>query len=158
MVKLSQKAWNNVIIISMLVLIVMFNASSNFLNGGADDPDSPQLLPPGTEITTLDFGTYKVERIGRAWRAVGIAATEQQLSQLVRAWQDAETQALSDDVSLAQTEHSSVVQIYLVGQVAPLRFELFKLPDTTVVNTGKRLVKLRKENYQTLILEKITDA
>ena len=158
MVKLSQKAWNNVIIFSMLILIVLFNASSNFLNGDNTQPELPQLLPPSSEITTLDFGRYKVERIGSTWRAVGIEATAQQLSQLIQAWQEAETQALSSDVSLAQSQHNIVVQVYLLGHSTPLRFEFFKLPSTTVVNTGKRLVSLSKESYQTLILENKTDA
>lgn len=69
MIKLSRQAWNNVLIVTMIVMIFLFNSTNNFLNSGAaDGPEEKFLLPEGSLILTIEFGAQKVERIGRAWR------------------------------------------------------------------------------------------
>ena len=67
MSKLSQRAWNNVIIVSMLMLIMLFNFSSHLLNNEEDDaPLLLTLVAPNKTITTIAFEQIKVERIVKA--------------------------------------------------------------------------------------------
>ena len=101
MIRLSQRGWNNVIIVSMLLLIVLFNSSSNFLSNDELDPDqSFPLLPANSVLMTLDFGSQKVERIGRGWRILADksqALTDQTvLNELVNNWQRAEIQPFDE--------------------------------------------------------------
>ena len=111
MIKLTQKAWNNVIIISMLVLIVMFNSTSNFLNGESSSSQVSNLLPQSAEISSMDFGEYKIERIGQGWRVQHTAATEAQIQTLIDAWFSAKLLPLSESISLADATRSVVVRV-----------------------------------------------
>ena len=94
MIRLSQRGWNNVIIVCMLLLIVLFNTSSNFLNNNEADPQQfLPLLPTNSVLMTLDFGSHKIERIGRGWRVLSNknqAPIEQgAVDDLVTNWQQA---------------------------------------------------------------------
>nr|WP_136252787.1 hypothetical protein [Ningiella ruwaisensis] len=63
--KLSQKAWNNVLIFSMLILIVVLNYDSLFSDRG--DEVIP-LVPEGAFVTSMQINQLTFERIGSGWR------------------------------------------------------------------------------------------
>jgi len=158
MIKLSQKAWNNVIIISMLVLIILFNSSANFLNGGADTPSSPTLLPNGALISTMQFSDYKIERVGQGWRALGVSSDEGALIALTQAWQNAKIDHNASDLNISQATASEVVYIWLVSQKEPLKFELFQLGKHTLVLSNQRLLQLSDTEFSSLFLSGAKDA
>jgi hypothetical protein len=158
MIKMSRKAWNNVIIISMLVLIILFNSSANFLNGGADSPLSPTLLPDNAIISTMQFSDYKIERVGQGWRALGISSDEVALITLIQAWQNAKIDQNATDLNITQATASEIVYIWLVSQKEPLKFELFQLGKHTLVLSNQRLLQLSDTEFSSLFLSGTKDA
>ncbi|WP_340679494.1 hypothetical protein [Paraglaciecola sp.] len=159
MLRLSRKAWNNVIIISMLVLIVMFNTTTNFLSGGgADSAGSPFLIPEDALIATMEFDDYKVERVGQGWRALGINSEQADLVALTQAWHNAQIEQNATDLNITQATASEMVYIWLVGHKTPLKFEVFQLDKLTLVLSQQRLYQLSDTEFSSLFLSGIKDA
>ncbi|NCP63471.1 MAG: hypothetical protein GW763_01595 [Paraglaciecola sp.] len=152
MLKLTQRAWNNVLIISMLVLILLFNRTSNFLNGGSDNIVDNHLLPSDAQISTVDFGSYQVERIAKSWRCVGCSADIEQIEKLVTQWQTATTQASTENLALSDASVSQVVIISLLGQGQTHKYELFKVGDVTLVLYQQQVFQLQGSTFDDLRL------
>ncbi len=89
MIRLSKRAWNNVIIFAMLIMILMFNMTNNILTGSVDSETEIALLPEGAVLMTLEFGPEKIERIGKGWRSTQLQLSELELEQIVQYWQNA---------------------------------------------------------------------
>ena len=68
---LSRKAWNNVVIFAMLIMIFFLNGLHHKLNPNEQVSAPQRLLPEQTFVLTLAFPGYKIERIGTAWRSEG---------------------------------------------------------------------------------------
>ena len=158
MLRLSRKAWNNVIIISMLVLIVMFNTTSNFLNGDRSTEQASHLLASNAVITTMDFGDYKVERIGQGWRSIGTKASEDELVKLTEAWLTAQIDEQATELTVSQAVNNRIVTLWLVGKPNPIKFEVFQVADKTLVLTQQHLYQLRDTPFSSLFLAGATDA
>lgn len=158
MVKLSRKAWNNVIIFSMLILIFLFNSTSNFLSGGADNEQATRLIPEGAVIANLDFDDVKVERIGQGWRALGLNVDENQLVRLNQAWLNATLDTSAAELSISQATKSATVVISFVGQATAVKFEVFQVADKTLVLTQQRLHLLLDTPYNSLFIKSENDA
>jgi hypothetical protein len=158
MVKLSRRAWNNVIIFSMLILIFLFNTTSNFLNGGADSKPSTYLVPEDAAIASIEFGHVKVERIGQGWRSLGAKATEGELVKLVQTWTEAQIDNSITELSISQASDSRIVFINIVGQPAALKFEVFQVQGKTLILTQQRLHQLRDTPFNSLFIGDKNDA
>jgi len=86
MLRLSRQAWNNVLIFSMLIMIMLFNGLHKKLGGEAVET-KVSLLPENSLLLTLKLQHTQVERIGQSWRANPIVAMdESQLTQLMNTW------------------------------------------------------------------------
>lgn len=158
MVKLSQKAWNNVLIISMLVLIIIFNSSSNLLNSNTDTEQPTHLLPNNAVIATMDFGDYKIERIGQGWRVLSNTSDESSLITLTQNWLNAEIETSPSDLTISQAQNSQVVIVWLVGEAEPQKFEVFKLADQTLVLSRQHLYQITNIPFSALFLNGVSDA
>lgn len=155
MIKLSQRAWNNVIIVSMLMLIMLFNFSSNFLNDGSDEtPSMLTLVPTNMTITTMQFEQEKVERIGQGWRSTsgkyGKKYSNEELAGLVENWTNAE-------ISLSKQNPNwqlptLTVQLWFAGQSMPIEYQFMQLADKTLVKVDQQTYQLMNPSYQMLIL------
>jgi hypothetical protein len=65
MARLSQKAWNNVIIFAMLAMIFALNIG----NFQSDDADQPfPIIEEGAVLLSLHIDQDIIERAGKAWR------------------------------------------------------------------------------------------
>ncbi|WP_297823573.1 hypothetical protein [uncultured Paraglaciecola sp.] len=155
MIKLSQRAWNNVIIVSMLILIMLFNFSSLFLSDG--DSNAPSLLTlvaPNMTITTMAFEQEKVERIGQGWRTTsgkyGRKYSNEELVSLVEQWTNANI-SLFDGNSNGQSPLSTV-QLWFAGQALPIDYHFMQLEDKTLVKINKQIYLLISPSYQMLTL------
>lgn len=72
MLRLSQKAWNNVVIFAMLFMVYLFTVSNNLLQDGETGEAKRQpLFPAYSVVMTMDFGVVRLERIGQDWRVSG---------------------------------------------------------------------------------------
>ena len=67
MLRLSRRAWNNVLIFSMLIMIMLLNGMHKKFDS-ADPLAKVPLLPEHSLVLTLDFGKFAIERIGQSWR------------------------------------------------------------------------------------------
>ena len=155
MIKLSKRAWNNVIIVSMLILIMLFNFSSDFLNGGSDKALSLlTLVPANMVITTMQFEQEKVERIGQGWRANSGQYTKKYsnevLTSLVEHWMNAEINSV--DQSPNGQLPFSTVQLWFAGQALPIDYHFMQLEDKTLVKINKQIYLLISPSYQMLTL------
>ena len=155
MIKLSQRAWNNVIIVSMLMLIMLFNFSANFLNDGSDETSSLlTLVPANMTITTMEFEQEKIERIGQGWRttseAYGRKYNNEELASLVENWANAEID-LFDQYSTWQS-HTSAVKLWFAGQALPIEYQFMQLTDKTLVKIDKQTYQLITPSYNMLTL------
>jgi hypothetical protein len=153
MIRLSKRAWNNVIIFSMLLLIILFNSSSNFLTRNEMDLEQTLLLvPENSLIMTLDFGTHKIERIGRGWRVLGGDAQETvgetTLTALVENWRQAEMlpsdQIFQDD--------GVIVVLWLAGQDLARVYQFYQREQILMVKVDKTVYQLTNMPLNALFL------
>ena len=151
MIKLSQRAWNNVIIVSMLILIVLFNFSSNFLNEESDETSSIlTLVPANMTITTMQFEHEKVERIGQGWRAASGMYSNERLVSLVESWNKAEVSLFNQDLSGQLS--GPLVKVWFAGQALPIDYQFMQLADKTLVKVDQKTYQLISPRYSMLIL------
>ncbi|MEP0357592.1 MAG: hypothetical protein ABJH06_12715 [Paraglaciecola sp.] len=149
MVKLSQRAWNNVIIVSMLALIMLFNLSSNFLNDEGDALAVSTLVPQGVLISTIEFSNAKVERVGQGWRVESELTVTSDLQELIDLWQSVEVSSFEENTQWSDTP--AKVTVWFIGQAEPTEYYFLKLADKTLVRIGHHTYQLVDVNYQTLI-------
>ena len=155
MIKLSQRGWNNVIIVSMLMLIMLFNFSSDLLNEGSDEVSSLlTLVPANMTITTMEFEQEKVERIGQGWRATSedyaSKYSNERLASLVEHWIKAEISLFEQDPNWQPS--TSTVTLWFAGQALPIEYQFMQLADKTFVKIDKQTYQLISPNYQMLTL------
>ena len=151
MIKLSQRAWNNVIIVSMLILIMLFNFSSHILNDGSGETSSLlTLVPANMIITTMEFEQQKVERIGQGWRTTHGMYGNERLASLVEHWTHAEVSLFEQSPNWQSS--TSIVKLWFAGQVLPIEYQFMQLADKTLVKIDKQTYQLISPSYQMLTL------
>ncbi|WP_440054965.1 hypothetical protein ACSLBF_02060 [Pseudoalteromonas sp. T1lg65] len=128
MINLSRKGWNNVVIISMLLMIFFLNGLHHKLNPSEPELGIQAVLPEQSFILTLAFPGYKIERIGTSWRIEKPHNTadfsEQQLRSLVSQWQRLQLEVVAKPT--LDTEALSVAQFWLATQELPLSYQLYQ--------------------------------
>ncbi|NOU52667.1 hypothetical protein HG263_19360 [Pseudoalteromonas sp. JBTF-M23] len=121
---LTRKAWNNVVIFSMLLMIFFLNGIHHKLNPEEAPIGLQRLLPEQSFVLTLAFPGYKIERIGTSWRIDGPwQANAEQLQALVTLWQSAELEV--SNVSLSADKALSVARFWLASEELPLSYQLY---------------------------------
>jgi hypothetical protein len=121
---LSRKAWNNVVIFSMLLMIFFLNGLHQKLNPDHEVSGPQQLLPEQSFVLTLAFPGYKIERIGTSWRIDGPwQATPEQVQALVNRWLALKLEVA--DVALSADKAISVARFWLAGQELPVSYQLY---------------------------------
>lgn len=122
MARLSQKAWNNVIIFAMLAMILVLNISSF----KSDDSDFPvPVIEEGGLLLSLQIDQYVIERAGQTWRLSSSSplANEQPseeqsdaLAVLVDNWQRALVKTQNEVTAEALQSPDVVVVLWLAGE------------------------------------------
>ena len=153
MIRLSQRAWNNVIIVSMLILIMLFNFSSHFLNNGINEVlNLSSLVPANTTITIMEFDREKVERIGQGWRTISGVYSNERIASLVERWGNAEVSLFEQGPNWQSPSPSSTVKLWFAGQVLPTEYQFIQLVDKTLVKIDKKMYHLISPSYQMLTI------
>jgi hypothetical protein len=135
----------------MLMLIMLFNFSSDFLIGGSDEDSSLlTLVPANMIITTITFEQEKVERIGQGWRAASGMYSNERLASLVEHWMNAEINLFEQNPNWQLS--TSTVKIWFVGQALPTEYEFMQLADLTLVKINKKTYQLIHPSYHFLTL------
>ncbi|MFT6086210.1 MAG: hypothetical protein ACJAWT_001161 [Glaciecola sp.] len=122
MARLSQKAWNNVIIFAMLAMIFMLNIN----HFQSDDSDLPvPLIEEGGILLSLQIDQNVIERAGRTWRFSSLSpqaknrAAEGQagkLAALVDNWQRALVKSQNEVTADSFQSPDVVVVLWLAGE------------------------------------------
>lgn len=124
MIRMSRKAWNNIIIFAMLLMIFLFNATTNILNGPDDKNQPVGLLPEHSLLMTLQSNGFEIQRIGTGWRLVPAAdITQEQVHAIVENWQ----MTTITPIETPSPENNSLIVIaWLAGVDQGLVFQLYQ--------------------------------
>ena len=126
MLRLSQRAWNNVVIFAMLLMVYLFTLSNDILNGENTSSDQKQaVLPPYSVIMSMDLGATVVERIGQDWRITGeTSEVLPRLKDIMNNWL-----ALTALPSVLQPASSPyVLSFQLAGEEKQRVYQLYPIP------------------------------
>ncbi|MCE2593998.1 hypothetical protein K6Y31_04110 [Motilimonas cestriensis] len=153
--KLSKKAWNNVLIFAVLGMIFIFNFShKRMLNEEISSPKQTTLLPSHSMILTMQGPDYTIERIGRSWRSrpdIGLAP--EQLNKMMNAWLSEPLATLELPTGqLPVSQFSQVYQFWLAGVDEPVSLTLYQLESGLVIsNWQSQLLQLDELNIHKLL-------
>ncbi|WP_404341222.1 hypothetical protein [Pseudoalteromonas mariniglutinosa] len=154
--RLSRKAWNNIVIFSMLLMIFFFNGLHKKLNNVPAADGMQAVLPEQSFILALAFPELKIERIGTSWRsqnlqdiAMGWQANEQSMKQLITQWQTQQLDIAKPAVSdVSQWSPIYAVSIWLAGEQLPAVYQLY--------NNQQQYYLLDKRLQRVFVLEQTT--
>jgi len=134
--KLSKTAWNNVIIFSVMIIILLINATNDRLFP-EDNNNDELLLPEHSVVLTLSValankGSIMFERVGRAWQmtsqGVLLDLTNQQIEQMMFTWQQSSGLVQAADI-LVNGQEGIQVELSLAGVEQQQKFTLYPLID-----------------------------
>ncbi len=139
--KLSKTAWNNVIIFSVMIIILLINTTNERLfpeNNGISDK---LLLPEHSVVLILKMtlsakSEVVFERIGRSWqmtsRGILINLTNQQIEQLMFAWQQSSGLVQAGNMVI-EGQAGIEVEIIIASEDQEHSFTLYPLVDQLLV-------------------------
>ncbi len=128
MIRLSKKAWNNVLIFSMLLMIFLFNGLHHKLIDSDEEVRTQHLLPQQSYILKLAYPDVTIERIGTGWRS-SAAVSESELIALVQRWKQTLGMTFPDTTTAekltAGKSPEKLISIWLAGETKPLTLAFF---------------------------------
>lgn len=139
--KLSRTAWNNVIIFSVMIIILLINATNDRLFPEGEGDNDKYLLPEHSVILTLtinfpDNRQLTFERVGRAWQMTRqgllVDLSNQQIDQMMLAWQQSSGLVQAGDVLVEGLEGIEVL-INTATSKHELAYKLYPLVDQLLV-------------------------
>lgn len=157
--RLSQKAWNNVLIFSMLILIVIFNYDRLFPNA---TNNALNIVDEGEFILSMQINQLNFERIGTGWRVSAPRAEDipnmqsEDIDELVTQWQRALLRPTANTLSPQVTESPEyLISIWLAGQRTAKVIGLLSFEDTPYVVYEGELYLLDFPNLNQLLPDSI---
>lgn len=139
--KLSKTGWNNVIIFSVMIMILLINVTSKklFTDESANQADSSQqsILADHSVILTLAINNQLMfQRSGVNWQIIDIASgkevalklTNQQIEQVMLAWQQSTGLVQADDI-IIEGQKGIAVTVGIAGKAQAEQFTLYPLID-----------------------------
>lgn len=148
MIKLSKTAWNNVIIFSVMIIILLINSTNDRLFPDSNDTNDQLVLPEHSVVLTLAItlpsaASVAFERVGKAWKmtsqGVLLDLTNQQIEQLMYAWQQSSGLVQAADIIIDGQAGVEVI-ISLAAIEQEQLFSLYPLVDQLLVyNQQKKL-------------------
>ena len=143
--KLSKTGWNNVIIISVMLIILLINATNNklFPNETNQSNNTAQqlLLPEHSAVLTLKIEYPNdefifFERMGKNWQVSNelgsIRYNNHNIEQMIFAWQQNQGLVQADNIVISGKTSIDVV-IELAGVEQVQRFNLYPLSDQLLI-------------------------
>ncbi len=139
--KLSRPAWNNVIIFSVMIIILLINSTNDRLFPEGETSNDTLLLPEHSVILTLTLrfpeqATIAFERIGRAWKMTSQGRiadlNNQQIEQVMFSWQQSNGLVQASEM-LIDGKKGIEAMISLAGVEQEHTFTLYPLTDQLLV-------------------------
>ena len=128
--KLSRTGWNNVIIFSVMIFILVINVTNKKLFSSGDAENSAQLTIFAEHAVILSLSVDQqitINRVGRTWQAEPAKISGQALEQMMLTWQEREgviviqppeldrQMALVVSVELAGEEQTNVLHLFITN-------------------------------------------
>ncbi len=148
--KLSKTAWNNVIIFSVMIIILLINSTNERLFPEGTNINDELLLPEHSVVLTLSITlpnetSIVFERIARAWkmtsRGIVLDLTNQQIEQMVLTWQQGSGLVQAADIVIDGQEGVEV-KLSLAGVELEQEFILYPLSDQLLVYNQQKKIWL----------------
>ncbi len=143
--KLSKTGWNNVIIISVMLIILLINATNDKLfpdeNSHSNNMSEQLLLPEHSIILTLKIEYPNdefifFERMGKRWQITNelglITYQDQSIEQMIFSWQQSQGLVQASDIVISE-EIGVNIFIELANNQQVLRFVLYPLNDQLLI-------------------------
>lgn len=133
--KLSRTGWNNVIIFSVMIFILVINVTNKNLYSSDDQQDDAQhtLFAKHAVILSLSVNQQvTIERIGRTWRATPAKISGQALDQMMLTWHETTGSIVSEPPELDR-QMALVISIELAGDSKAQLLNLFITNDELLV-------------------------
>lgn len=154
MARLSQKAWNNVIIFSMLIMITVLN-----LDRFGSEDDGPQtILDNGEIVLSMQVDLNIIERVGQSWRispkspAYSENVPAESLAILVQNWQRAIVKEPLEPFDITMFERPNhVVAIWLAGEQQSRVYPIVRFQDSVYIKVNNEAKLLDFPNLSQLV-------
>jgi len=139
--KLSRTGWNNIIIFSVMIIILLISATNDRLFPERGRDSDKHLLPEHSVILTLVINfdgkrQLTFERVGRAWKMTSqgllVDLSNQQIEQLMLAWQQSSGLVQADDILIEGLSGIEVL-INTATQKHELAYMVYPLVDQLLV-------------------------
>lgn len=141
--KLSRTGWNNVIIFSVMIIILLINATNDKLFPKEESENNAErlILPQHGVILTLSIALSEkqhvlLERAGRSWqlttKGIILEKTEQQIEQMIFAWQQSMGLVQAAEIVIDGNQ-GVTVNIALAGESKARTFILYPLSDQLLI-------------------------
>lgn len=117
MIKFSRAGWNNVIIFSAMLFILLINISNKKLFDQPEQANSNTLLQANETIVALNIkNKVQIERVGRQWRISSPLINQQGLSQMMHSWQQLSCEpALVNIEPISQNKQAVAINLFLAN-------------------------------------------
>ena len=141
--KLSKTGWNNVIIFSVMIFILVINATHKKLFSESEGQASAEqfILPEHSVVLSLTIQLENnkqllFERLGRRWKmtskGIVLDLTQQQIQQMIFAWQQSSGLVQASEIIIEGQAGTSVI-VDLADIEAPQHFILYTLSDQLLI-------------------------
>jgi hypothetical protein len=124
--KLSRTGWNNVIIFSVMIFILVINVTNKKLYPSDNKQSNEQtLFAKHAVILSLAINQQvTIERIGRTWRATPAKISGQALDQMMLSWHETQGIVVTEPPALDH-QMALVVSVELAGEAQSQLLNLF---------------------------------
>ena len=148
--KLSKTAWNNVIIFSVMIIILLINGTNERLFPEDNNTNDELVLPKHSVVLTLSIvlpndASILFERIAKAWKMTSqgilLDLTNQQIEQMMLTWQKSSGLVQAADI-VVDGQAGVQVEISLAGVEQEQKFTLYRLTDQLLVYNQQKKIWL----------------
>lgn len=148
--KLSSRAFNNIVIFAMLAMIMLFNLDAWLPKPSIEK--QTRLINEQDMLLRIDMNSNRIERIGTDWRIVfesgASASKSKDAYQLVQRWQSAELKAVS---TIPRVVDSTDVNVWLAAQDKPANLILQRTDSGTYVTIAEQYYQIVNADYSALV-------
>ncbi|WP_338024893.1 hypothetical protein [Alteromonas antoniana] len=149
MARLSQRAFNNVVIFAMLLMIALFNLDS-FLPVSQPQGSQP-LLTSDAYILKIEQDQQRLERTGQHWRYVTETVVDMAPEAQIEAWQSGILEPAPRARSLAQNLRPIIAVVWLAGESQGLVYAFYMSDSHTFVKHNDQWFELERVTLKSLL-------